>query len=107
MPSKGNLMSILKLLTMGRLKFQRNRVASMSALSLLTISAGVHVTLTSLPAWALRDWRTLEIEFDSGDIYEYLEVPEEEYIAFRAAGSKGTYLNQAFKPRDYRYIRIQ
>ena len=50
--------------------------------------------------------RILEIEFHSGDIYDYFDVPEEEYAAFRCAESKGTYLNQIFKLRGYRYIRI-
>lgn len=50
--------------------------------------------------------RILEIEFHSGDIYDYFDVPEEEYAAFRSAESKGTYLNQVFKPRGYPYIRI-
>jgi len=50
--------------------------------------------------------RILEIEFHSGDIYEYFDVPEQEYAAFRSAESKGTYLNQIFKPRGYRYVRI-
>jgi len=50
--------------------------------------------------------RILEIEFHSGDIYDYFDVSEEEYTAFRAAASKGTYLNQVFKPRGYRYLRI-
>ena len=51
--------------------------------------------------------RILEIEFHSGDIYRYFDIPEEEYAAFRSADSKGTYLNQVFKPRGYRYLRIQ
>ncbi len=51
--------------------------------------------------------RTLEIEFrDSGDVYRYFRVPEEEYDAFMAADSKGTYLNHVFKPRDYHYTII-
>jgi KTSC domain len=46
----------------------------------------------------------LEIEFrESGDVYRYFNVPEEEYAAFLAADSKGTYLNQVFKERNYRY----
>ena len=49
----------------------------------------------------------LEIEFRSGDIYTYFEVPEEEYIAFRSAESKGTYLNSVFKSRGYRYLQIK
>jgi hypothetical protein len=51
--------------------------------------------------------RELEIEFrDSGEVYRYFDVPGEEYTAFMAAESKGTYLNQVFKPREYRYFVI-
>lgn len=53
-------------------------------------------------------WRILELEFrESGEIYEYFEVPVEEYTAFRSAESKGIYLNTVFKSRAYRYIRIK
>ena len=51
--------------------------------------------------------RILEIEFHSGDIYDYFDVPKEEYAAFRSAESKGTYLNQTFKLRGYRYLRVR
>jgi hypothetical protein len=51
--------------------------------------------------------RILEIEYRSGEIYRYFEVPPEEYSAFRSAESKGTYLNHVFKARGYRYIRVQ
>jgi hypothetical protein len=48
--------------------------------------------------------RELEIEFrESGDVYRYFDVPEEEYAAFLAADSRGNYLNQVFKERNYRY----
>jgi hypothetical protein len=48
--------------------------------------------------------RQLEIEFrESGDVYRYFDVPEEEYAALLAADSRGTYLNQVFKERNYRY----
>jgi hypothetical protein len=51
--------------------------------------------------------RELEIEFrESGDVYRYFDVPEEEYAAFMAAESKGTYLNQVFKPREYRFFVV-
>lgn len=53
------------------------------------------------------DHQILQIEFRSGDIYNYLDVPVEEYAAFRSADSKGTYLNQVIKPRGYRYICIR
>jgi len=49
----------------------------------------------------------LEIEFRNGDIYTYFEVPEEEYLAFHSAESKGTYLNSVFKSRGYRYLQIK
>jgi hypothetical protein len=49
--------------------------------------------------------RELEIEFrDNGHVYCYFDVPKEEYDAFIAAPSKGTYLNQVFKTHGYRYI---
>jgi hypothetical protein len=51
--------------------------------------------------------RELEIKFrDTGDVYRYFDVPAEEYVAFLAAESKGTYLNQVFKPREYRYFVV-
>ena len=49
----------------------------------------------------------LEIKFRaSGDVYRYFDLPGEEYAAFMAAESKGTYLNQVFKPREYRYVVV-
>ena len=51
--------------------------------------------------------RVLEVEFrQSGEIYRYFDVPDEEHAAFLAAESKGTHLNQVFKARGYRYMRI-
>jgi KTSC domain len=51
--------------------------------------------------------RVLELEFrQSGEVYQYFDVPGEEYTAFLAADSKGTYVNQQLKPRGYRYQRI-
>ena len=51
--------------------------------------------------------RELEIKFrESGDVYRYFDVPGEEYAAFMAAESKGTYLNEVFKPRGYRFFVI-
>ncbi len=51
--------------------------------------------------------RKLEIRFRaSGDVYLYSEVPVEEYEAFMVADSKGTYLNQVFKPRGYDYAVV-
>ena len=51
--------------------------------------------------------RALKIEFhESGDVYRYLDVPKEEYVAFLAADSKGSYLNQVFKLRNYQYLLV-
>jgi hypothetical protein len=51
--------------------------------------------------------RALEIEFrESGDVYRYLDVPKEEFAAFLAADSKGSYLNQVFKLRNYQYLLV-
>lgn len=41
----------------------------------------------------------LEVEFRNGGVYQYLEVPDEEYEEFRSAESKGRYLNSEIKPR--------
>lgn len=50
----------------------------------------------------------MEIEFrQSGEVYRYFEVPDEEYEGFKAAESKGRYLNQVFKPRGYLYTVVQ
>ena len=37
--------------------------------------------------------------------YRYFDVPQQEFEAFRAAPSKGTYLNEVFKNKQYRYER--
>jgi hypothetical protein len=51
--------------------------------------------------------QVLELEFrQSGEVYQYFDVPAEEDAAFLAADSKGTYLNLQFKPRQYRYHRV-
>ena len=49
---------------------------------------------------------TLRIHFISGSVYEYLQVPMEEYQAMRKAYSKGTYLNVHIKGK-YAYKKMQ
>ena len=44
----------------------------------------------------------LRIIYVSGAVYDYLDVPQEVFDEFRAAFSKGTYLNKIIKPK-YRY----
>jgi len=52
--------------------------------------------------------RVLELEFrETGRLYDYFDVPPEEYAEFLAAPSKGTYLNQIFKLRGYRNVRVK
>jgi hypothetical protein len=54
------------------------------------------------------DTRILTIVYRGNrGVYRYFEVPPEEYAAFRAAPSKGTYLNEVFKTKQYRYERIK
>jgi KTSC domain-containing protein len=52
--------------------------------------------------------RTLTIVYrGKRGTYRYFDVPPEEFAAFRAAPSKGTYLNEVFKTRQYRFERQQ
>jgi hypothetical protein len=39
----------------------------------------------------------LRINFVSGMIYEYLDVPENIYLEMKGSGAKGIYLNQHIK----------
>lgn len=43
--------------------------------------------------------RVLEVEFKKGGVYQYAEVPTEEYEALMSAESKGKYLAAYIKPR--------
>ena len=42
--------------------------------------------------------RFLEVEFKSGSLYRYQDVPEPVFIAFLATSSKGGFLNAMVKP---------
>lgn len=48
---------------------------------------------------------TLEVEFTSGFVYQYFDVPEAEYLNLTGAESVGKYLNENIKS-SYRYSRI-
>lgn len=39
--------------------------------------------------------------------YHYFDVPPEVWAEFQAAKSKGTYLNETFKAKGYRYEKVQ
>ena len=47
----------------------------------------------------------LTIVYSSGAVYNYLDVPEEVFDDFRAAFSKGNYLNKKIKP-FFRYEKV-
>ncbi|MBI5841248.1 MAG: KTSC domain-containing protein [Chloroflexi bacterium] len=47
----------------------------------------------------------LEIEFNSGGVYQYFNVPASVYQALMSAASHGTYFHANIKDR-YRYSRI-
>ena len=49
---------------------------------------------------------TLEVEFTSGSIYQYFDVPESGYKRLINAASKGRYFNQNIK-ESYRYVQIR
>jgi len=49
---------------------------------------------------------SLEVEFHSGSVYQYMKVPVTEYEGLIRASSKGRYLNQKVKGR-YEGVRIR
>lgn len=50
--------------------------------------------------------RTLRVEFKSGAVYEYSDVPEAAYQGLMDASSKGSYFHQNIKDR-YSYSKIR
>lgn len=52
--------------------------------------------------------RELEIEFrQSRDVYRYSGVSAAEHAEFMAAESKGSYLNQVFKPKGHPFTAVK
>ncbi|MBI4825314.1 MAG: KTSC domain-containing protein [Nitrospirae bacterium] len=49
----------------------------------------------------------LEIEFHSGGIYQYSNVPESKYEGLMKAGSHGTYFDTYIKKGGYRFKKIR
>jgi KTSC domain-containing protein len=41
--------------------------------------------------------KTLEVEFTSGEVYRYLDVPASTWRAFRSAESKGTFFKDQIR----------
>lgn len=50
--------------------------------------------------------RVLEVEFTSGDVYRYFDVPEYLHRGLMIASSKGNFLNENIK-YNYRYQKIE
>ena len=48
---------------------------------------------------------TLTIRFVSGSLYEYYDVPQEVYDAFKAFREKGVFYNEHIKGK-YRFARV-
>ena len=65
-----------------------------------------------MPSYVIADYnydpltRILKVRYLSGSLYHYLDVPEEVYIAMKAAFSKGSFLNNHVK-KNYRYEKIK
>ncbi|WP_205510693.1 KTSC domain-containing protein [Longitalea arenae] len=47
----------------------------------------------------------LEVEFHNGTVYQYFDVPEQVWEAFKASASKGEFLNNTLKGQ-FRYSRV-
>jgi hypothetical protein len=50
--------------------------------------------------------RILEIEFQSGVVYQYVDVPARVYEEFCKAESKGKYFNSEIRD-GYEFVRVQ
>jgi hypothetical protein len=58
-----------------------------------------HVTSSSIVSVGYdRRAAVLEVEFQRGRVYQYLDVPPEEFDALMAAESKGRFVNGVIKP---------
>ena len=52
--------------------------------------------------WATWKDNVLSVKYRGGEAYDYFGVPEEVYRDYRAAGSKGQFVNLVIKP-NYHY----
>ena len=49
--------------------------------------------------------KVLRIEYSSGGVYDYLQVPAEEYIRFLQAESKGVFVNDVIKKHEFKRVQ--
>jgi hypothetical protein len=54
--------------------------------------------------WAQWNEGVLSVKYRGGDAYDYFDVPERVYRDYKAATSKGQFVNFVIKP-NYRYRR--
>jgi len=52
------------------------------------------------------DTQTLEVEFRSGTVYQYFNVPKFHYEGLLNASSKGRYFNEHIKNGGYAYAKV-
>lgn len=50
--------------------------------------------------------RVLEVEFSSGEVYRYFNVPEKEYVALMQADSFGMYFIEHVRNGGYRFHHV-
>ena len=48
---------------------------------------------------------TLELEFTSGEVYQYFDVPGDVYLRLRQSESLGIFFNEQIK-ENYRFIKL-
>ncbi len=51
--------------------------------------------------------QVLEIEFNTGRVYQYFDVPQQEYDGLMNANSHGSYFYHNIRNGGYRYTRIR
>jgi len=53
------------------------------------------------------EFKVLEVEFVSGAVYRYFDVPRATYHDMLESASRGRYLNRVVKLEEFRYERVQ
>lgn len=54
-----------------------------------------------------RDARILEIEFVSGSVYRYADVPEDLFVALMAAPSHGAFFAERIRDAGFDYMQAE
>jgi hypothetical protein len=49
--------------------------------------------------------QTMHVEFETGALFEYYEVPPDVYQTFMASSAKGSFVSQVLEP-GYRSVRL-